>query len=115
MIVAPVVVHPETDSNNASTKLKDKSLSKIKGILPKILSTTQNKTTIKNPSFDLMSDDFIFWFGKKRIDPIMINTVNDKMKVKIFPSEKNIEAIIGIRRVPENIISIMPIILFIIG
>ena len=57
MMVAPVVVHPEIDSNKASTKLSDKSLSKMKGRLPKRLRISQNKTTIKKPSLALISDD----------------------------------------------------------
>ena len=64
MMVAPVVVHPEIDSNNASTKLSDKSLSKMKGRLPKRLRISQNKTTIRKPSLDLISDDLILELGK---------------------------------------------------
>ena len=64
MMVAPVVVHPEIDSNKASTKLSDKSLSKMKGRLPKRLRINQNKTTIRKPSLDLISDDLILELGK---------------------------------------------------
>ena len=64
MMVAPVVVHPEIDSNKASTKLSDKSLSRMKGSLPKRLRISQNKTTIRKPSLDLISDDLILELGK---------------------------------------------------
>ena len=40
------------------------SLSRIKGRLPKRLRISQNKTTIRKPSLDLISDDLILELGK---------------------------------------------------
>ena len=54
-MVAPVVVHPDTDSKKASTKDKDSCLSSIKGIDPIMLRISQKSTTIKKPSLILIS------------------------------------------------------------
>ncbi len=48
-MVEPVVVNPEIVSNNASG-IEGISLFKRKGSAPKILSTTQQRETVTNPS-----------------------------------------------------------------
>tara|TARA_B100001109_G_scaffold156984_1_gene127745 strand:+ start:1068 stop:1340 length:273 start_codon:yes stop_codon:yes gene_type:complete len=68
--VAPVVVQPDTDSKNALDKDIDKSLSKMNGNDPKKLKDTQNMTTIKNPSFVLISEISVsLRLGKYIIEP----------------------------------------------
>ena len=71
IIVAPVVVHPETDSKKASTKLIDKFMSNMNGKLPKKLNKTQKSTTIRNPSFIFILESKVLnRLGKKRREPL---------------------------------------------
>tara|TARA_B100001113_G_scaffold53208_1_gene39175 strand:+ start:1068 stop:1340 length:273 start_codon:yes stop_codon:yes gene_type:complete len=76
--VAPVVVQPDTDSKNALDKDIDKSLSKMNGNDPKKLKDTQNMTTIKNPSFVLISEISVsLRLGKYIIEPKKIIIRNE--------------------------------------
>jgi len=80
IIVAPVVVKPDMDSNTASVKLKFSVSDKTKGIAPVKPRPTQNSTTTTKPSLSFKSLR-TFLTGNQRNKPVAIIMENAVRKL----------------------------------
>ena len=105
--VAPVVVKPETDSNNAFIKFSCSASESIRGKAPKVLNTSQKNTVTIKPS-RVRSSPLLFREGNQNAMPTSRVMAKADKKVEEVFSLNSQPTKIGVSMVRLKIISSMP-------